>query len=95
MFSTNSAFQRRWSQSTTQEMDPDSWFNDNQTAKEFQEKIEDKQKKEIINEIENSLSLSKRTTLYSTSPIIDFLINEPVLTAEQEPLFDLTNETKT
>lgn len=47
---------------------------------------------EIINEIENSLSLSKRTTLSSTTPIIDFLINEPVLIAEQELLFDLTNE---
>ena len=48
-FSKKETYHRSWSlsttqASTTQEIDPDSWFNNNQTAKEFQQKMEDKQK---------------------------------------------------
>ncbi|CAF4161655.1 unnamed protein product [Rotaria sordida] len=81
---------RAWSSSTDNENNQYSWCKFDKEQKNFQKKMEEVQKK-LINDV-MKLSLSSTPRAFNINPNIDFLIDEPVLTAAEEPLFDITNE---
>ncbi|CAF1343773.1 unnamed protein product [Rotaria sp. Silwood1] len=79
-----------WSSSTDNESNQYSWCQFDEEAKNFQRKMEQVQK-ELINHV-MQLSSSSTPAAFNIKPNIDFLIDEPVLVAVGEPLFDITNE---